>query len=230
MANLRVGQYSGVYYGSFFNESEPLTSTEMHQNARYIYEILHFVHGWTMNAVCGMLGNMQAESSINPGRWQSDKVGSYSLGYGLVQWTPVTKYTNWCASNGWSDPSEMDAGIARILWEVENREQWYATDSYDFSFKEFTQSTQSAGYLAKSFILNYERPKDQSSSVQNYRASLGEYWYSFISSIDYTDPDVPVVPDIPDNPNFPDAPIIRKKHKSGYKFVLYANKNRRILK
>ena len=74
-------------------------------------------------------GNMQSESAINPGRWQSDIVmpdPTYA-GYGLVQWTPYTKYTNWIVNQGFSDPSEMDANIFRILYEVSNNLQWIAT-------------------------------------------------------------------------------------------------------
>ena len=55
MANERTGQYGGTYYGSYFNESEPLTDAEMQVNARYLYEVLHYIHGWTMNAVAAIL-------------------------------------------------------------------------------------------------------------------------------------------------------------------------------
>lgn len=208
MANLRYGMYGGAYYGSFFNESEPLNQTEMELNAIYIFQVLHYVHGWTPNSIAAMLGNMTAESSINPGRWQSDSVGSYSLGYGLVQWTPVTKYTDWCSQQGYSDPSEMDNNISRILYEVENKIQWYATDSYNFSFAEFTKSEDNPGTLAKAFLLNYERPADQSESVQNYRASLGEHWYTFITGFE------------------PSEPTKKTKKKDNYNFVLF-NQNRR---
>lgn len=73
---------------------------------------------------------MQSESAINPGRWQSDIVMPFDptyAGYGLVQWTPYTKYTNWIVNQGFSDPSEMDANIFRILYEVANNLQWIAT-------------------------------------------------------------------------------------------------------
>jgi hypothetical protein len=65
---------------------------------------------------------METESSINPGRWQSDRVGGEAEGHGysLVQWTPYTKYTEWCFQNGYDDPSEMDSALARINYEVLN--------------------------------------------------------------------------------------------------------------
>lgn len=217
MANQRTGQYGGTYYGSYFNQSEPLTNAEMEVNARYLYEVLHSIHGWTMNGVAAMVGNMQAESSVNPGRWQSDDIGNYNLGYGLVQWTPVTKYTDWCSSAGYSDPSEMDANIARIIHELKNGGQWYATSSYNMSFEEFATSELDSGTLAKAFLLNYERPADQSSSVQEYRASLGLHWFSYLSG--YYEGNDPVVP-VPPSDN-----TVKKK---GYNFLLFNQKRRRM--
>ena len=38
---------------------------QMEVNARYIWAYLQ-MQGWTLNAVAGVLGNMQSESAINP--------------------------------------------------------------------------------------------------------------------------------------------------------------------
>ena len=62
--SLRQGNY-GNYWGNDFNSSNALTMTQMQVNAQYIYSSLS-ANGWTLNAICGMLGNMQSESSINP--------------------------------------------------------------------------------------------------------------------------------------------------------------------
>lgn len=59
-----------------------LTQGEMESNAKEIYTYLSD-KGWTINAISGLLGNMQRESTINPGLWQSLKEGNYSGGYGL---------------------------------------------------------------------------------------------------------------------------------------------------
>ena len=45
-----------------------LTQGEMESNAKEIYTYLSD-KGWTINAISGMLGNMQRESTINPGLW-----------------------------------------------------------------------------------------------------------------------------------------------------------------
>ena len=200
MANLRQGAY-GFYYGSFFNQSSSLSAEEMQVNAIYIYEFL-FQQGWTVNAMAGMLGNMQAESALNPGRWQSENVGNYSGGYGLVQWTPATNYTDWCSASGISDPSEMDANLTRIMYELQHGLQWIATAAYPLSFSEFSKSTLPADYLASAFLKNYERAGVE---VEAQRQANALSWYEYLNS--------GVIPDIPGQ--------LPGKKKKGYNFVLF---------
>lgn len=219
MANLRTGKYGGQYYGSYYNESVSLTDSEMKVNARYLYEVLHFVHGWTMEAVSGLLGNAQHESAINPGRWQSDKVGNTSSGYGLTQWTPASKYINWCSDMGYDDPSEMDNNIARIMHEVNNGGQYYATPNYPESFKQFVKSTKDPYYLACAFAFNYERSwvalygsAEEKEALRQKRGGSANFWYDYLSNYysGTVDPDNPELPDEPE-PEQPDPPIKTKR-------------------
>lgn len=184
--SLRSGQF-GSYYGNDFNSSNALNQEQMEVNATYIYSYLT-AKGWTVNAISAILGNMQAESSINPGRWQGNNVGG-GPAYGIVQWDPFSKYINWATSNGFSDPSEMDSNLARIIYEVENKLQWYGTGNYSgMSFEEFATSSEPVAFLAVGFLLCYERPADQSESVQNYRSSLAEAWYTYLTGVTPTPP------------------------------------------
>lgn len=185
MGTLKTGIY-GEYYGSPSTSSSPLTYEQMKKNATYIYSYLTD-GGWSINSISAILGNMEAESTINPGRWQNDEVGNTSGGIGLVQWTPATKYIDWCVANRLST-DEMDSNLARIIYEVENNIQWISTDTYDLTFAEFTTSELSVGELAKAFLLCYERPEDQSESVQSYRASLGEAWYLELTGTSPSEP------------------------------------------
>jgi hypothetical protein len=178
MGAKRTGKY-GEYRGSLYTESGALTTGEMFTNAHYIKAAL-IADGWTSSAICAVLGNMQAESGLNPGRWQSDRVGNLSGGYGLVQWTPATNYIDWCSTQNLSDPSEMDNNIARIIYEVENGLQWIPTNSYPLTFQQFKISTQPVEYLARAFLLNYERPADQSTSVQSLRSSYAVNWFRYL--------------------------------------------------
>jgi hypothetical protein len=154
-------------------ETRPLTMTEMTVNANFILSYLS-AKGWSKNAVCGMLGNMQSESSINPARWQSDVIRpSYTSGFGLVQWTPYQNYMNWVAGTQW-DYKSMEGNLERILYEVANGLQWYSTSAYPLSFQEFTQSLDTPENLAQAFIHNYERPADP---TQPARSTQARYWF-----------------------------------------------------
>lgn len=192
MSELRQGRY-GPYYGSRWGESSTLSWEEMQVNATYIYSYL-VDHGWTPEAVAGLLGNLQNESAINPGRWEGDDVGG-GPGYGLVQWTPYSKYVDWCTSRGYTDPSEMDNNLARILWELETGEQYYATDSYPLSFEAFSKSTDSPYTLACAFAWNYERSwvvlygsEAEKEALRQARGGDGETWYEYLTGVEPTPP------------------------------------------
>lgn len=74
----------------------------------------------------------------------------------------------------------MDANIYRILYEVENNIQWIATSTYNYSFREFTQSTDTPYNLALAFLANYERPADPN---QPARGTQAEYWYEYLGGL-----------------------------------------------
>lgn len=61
-----------------------LSEEQQKTNARYIYNFFK-KQGWTTEAICAMLGNMERESVMNPGAWQYWE--NTIKGYGLVQWT-----------------------------------------------------------------------------------------------------------------------------------------------
>lgn len=192
---LRQGIY-GNYWGNTFNSSNSLNTSQMQVNATYLYTALT-EKGWTLNAIAGLLGNMQAESSINPGRWQSDDVGNLNGGYSLVQWTPASKYIDWLPAG--ADASTIDNAISRILWEVENNQQWIATSQYNFSFEEFTKSTDTPYNLAMAFLANYERPEEPNQPI---RGEYANNWYEYLGGI------VPPTP----------APAVTKK---GFNFIFF---------
>ena len=151
---------------------------EMEVNARYIWNYLGS-NGWSMNAVAGMLGNMQTESTINPGIWQDLKEGNTAGGFGLVQWTPATKLISW-ANSRYSDYTDMDTQLERIEYELENGLQYSPTSSYPETFKQFKVSEKNPYYLAMAFLNNYERPLV---SNQPKRGEQAEEWYEFLSEL-----------------------------------------------
>lgn len=199
MLTLRIGKY-GNYWGNDYLSSNGLNMEQMQVNATYIFNSLSD-SGFSINAIAGMLGNLQTESSINPGRWEGNNVG-VGPGYGLVQWTPYTNYINWATSNGYPDPSVIDGQLARINFELENGLQWIPTEKYPMTFEEFKLSTLPPDYLADVFIKNYERPLNPNQPIRGEQAI---YWYEFLGGI---------------------TPLIPKTKKSKFKWVLYARKLR----
>ena len=174
--SLRTGTY-GNYWGNDYNTSNTLNQSQMEVNATYLYNALTS-RGWSINAIAGILGNMQAESSINPGRWQGNNVG-VGPAYGIVQWDPFTKYTNWALNQG-LDPSEMDSNLSRIDYEIANNLQWIPTSQYNFSFQEFTTSNETPEYLASAFLKNYERAGVE---VEEQRRTNARAWYEYLGGI-----------------------------------------------
>lgn len=143
--------------------------------AEYIAQVLS-TYGFTLNAIAGTLGNMEQECSLNPGLWQSQNEGNYRGGFGLTQWTPATHLTDWCENNGY-DFRDIDSQLARFKYEFENGGQYYATKSYNLSFKEFSKSTKDVEWLAAAFCYNYERPGDVHLSN---RKKYAKKWFEFL--------------------------------------------------
>lgn len=153
-----------------------LSTSEMQNNAKLVYTYL-INRGWSLNAISGMLGNMQRESTINPGIWQSLIEGSGGGGgFGLVQWTPYTNFTNWADSNGY----EWDDGDAQLKWineETVSTGQWIATSNYAFTFAAFKKSTETPEYLASTFLMNFERA---GVSAESERRTNARNWYNYL--------------------------------------------------
>lgn len=129
-----------------------------------------------MNAISGLLGNMEKESNINPGIWQSLNAGNYSGGFGLVQWTPATNYTNWASANGYgiTDPNGQMYWIDSVTVPSG---QWIPSNAYPLSFEQFKTSKDTPEYLASAFLKNFERAGVE---VEAERRACARKWYDFL--------------------------------------------------
>lgn len=184
-----------------------LSTSEMQNNAQIVRDYL-ISKGWSLNAVCGLLGNMQSESTINPGIWQSLIENNMSGGFGLVQWTPATNFTSWADSNGYSW-TDGDAQLKWIDEETTSFGQWIATDAYPLTFTEFKASDQSPEYLASAFLKNFERAGVE---VEEQRRSQASEWYEYLSG------NTPITPPTP-------TPSTKRKRKK-FNFILFNVQNR----
>lgn len=184
-----------------------LSRSEMENNAIIVRDYLK-AKGWSLNAIAGLLGNMQSESTINPGIWQNLNENNLSGGFGLVQWTPATNFTEWADSLGysWTD------GNAQLRWIDEQTTafgQWIPTSTYTMSFNEFKTSTQSPEYLASAFLKNFERAGVE---VEAQRRSQASEWYSFIT-----------------NGSTPTPTPTTPKGKKKFNFILFNRQRRTML-
>lgn len=193
--------YGSGPYGSGYMVGSANTTDAQANNAFCIASyLLH--EGWCLEAICGMLGNVQGEGMMQPGYWQNNDVGIPTTGFGLVQWTPATKYINWATDEwGITDPWRpyYYSGwyeCYRIALECAQRlgGQWLQTSAYPYSFISYARGTEFVGFdqwdrvedAASAFLYNYERPGSYGSESQ--RRARAHAWLQRLDNIwpDYT--------------------------------------------
>lgn len=182
------------------------TSTEAIDNAWAVYAILYSL-GWSMEAVCGVLGNIEAESGYNPWRWQSDIVlpqGDPRIdyqnahAYGLCQWDPAGKYISGGGGYAGYGPNYSDKtgsaweGTAQ-MWFLSDNADYYPTSAYPLSYETYKHATVAQGYsveyLARAWFYNFER-----GTWSDNRVTAAQYWYSVFGGDTPTPPPDPPLP------------------------------------
>lgn len=175
-------KWAGAKAPEWVTKNAYLTESEMQNNAQLLWNYFQPL-GWTLNAVAAMAGNMEKESTLSPGIWGDlEPWGDPEYkGYGLVQWTPYTRITNWLTEHGYK-LTDGNAQCEKLVEEMEHPEievTWIETSSYPISFKEFAFSNKDPGWLAMAFLANYERPADPN---QPDRAERARKWYTYLAS------------------------------------------------
>lgn len=201
-------------------------------------------------AVAGILGNLYAESALNPKNLQNSyerKLGytddSYvaavdngtytnfvkdSAGFGLAQWTYWSRkqnLLNYCKSK--------DTSIADLEMQL------------DFLYKELSEnygsvlsvlkSATSVSQASNAMLLKFERPADQSVAVQNKRACYGQTYYDKYAtkvSVEESDTETETedkTSEVKTNTTFPAAPFIVKVLISDLNYRSNGSMNGKIL-
>ena len=155
----------------------------------------NFVEGY---AICGILGNMNSESTINPAVWQS--LNDMYLGYGLVQWDDGKLFIDWAKKEGvisaataeavnslaYSNPKKlMDAELDYLIVSMNTVGNWFKPDNNQSKYgtsetltaSQFKVSNKSADILARIFCGHYERPGVPKISE---RVANAKKWYNFL--------------------------------------------------
>lgn len=174
--------------------------------------------------VAGLMGNLQAESGLRPNNLQDSYEtslgytddsyttavdnGTYSessfvndeAGYGLAQWTYYSRKQGMynMYKTGYSSIGSIDLALDYLWYELQN--------SYG-GVLSVLQNATSVREASDKVLHDFENPADQSTSVEEYRASLGAAFYNqFSGGTVEPDPDPPVEPD-------PDVPVTPTKRK-----------------
>lgn len=168
-----------------YNKTDP----ECISNATEMKNFL-MQNGYTLNAICGILGNVGWEGGYNPWRWQNDIILSRAeadytdMGYGLFGYTPASKYINVAnqslqgyAPNCSDLPGNPSDGHAQCLFLIQHDEYYVYHNEYPLTWNEYKQSTQSATYLTAVWMHNYEMPASYSSLPD--RQVDAQYWWDY---------------------------------------------------
>lgn len=163
------------WIGKYTNYNPGFTEADKVNNATIIASYLKTV-GYNMAALCGVIGNMEWESYLNPGQWQIgyaiEQWPPAGVGFGLVQWTPWTKFSNWAGASWRTNYTKQ---LERLEFERQNGEQWYARDPFPgVTWWDYMNWEGAAGYAAECWCNNYER-----GTWAAQRATYAEKWYTY---------------------------------------------------
>lgn len=167
----------------------------------------------------GLMGNLYAESALKPGNLQNTgnkalgmtdeqfvaavDSGEYSAdefihdgyGMGLAQWTYYTRkqaLLNFVKAAGRSI-GDLETQLAFLLQEIKG---------YTSVWNALTTAT-SVREASDVVLMKYERPADQSESVQERRAGYGQQYYDKYAAATTTAPAAPTAPSTPETVSFP---------------------------
>ena len=179
-----------------------LTEEQSLSNAQLVVNY-YKAKGWAKESIAALCGNMRKESSLNPNMTEYGYAWEADRGYGLVQWTPRSKYWNWAVGQG-LPPEVAESQLARIDYEQANNIQWgpkvYGTPPYDFHGFAVNQNNDSVDTLTYYFGAYYEAPAALSSTIAQRRA----FAHRVFNELDWTGagsgvqfPAYPVLPGTP---------------------------------
>lgn len=213
-------------------ENRALTISEMENNADIIISYYRSLN-YADKTIASILGNMQAESSISPVRTE---VGGQ--GYGLVQWTPVSKLQSHCNTLGLSPYTSGDVQIEVLDKELGTSygiNSWYTSrafinnylssgatpDMIGVTADEFKRNTNNftVNELAVLFMVGYERPSTNPAvNHSTTRQMMSRQWYEYMGGTP-----TPPTPPTPPIPPFP-PPFVGTGKGRGRRAVIFKHK------
>jgi len=162
--------------------------TKQINNADEMYNLM--IGSMTLEALCGIIGNMEAESYLNPGQGELFRNMSPQYGLGFIQWTPsghvgtnpIQDYAALVGGN-WYDGNIQ---IQKILTGEPG--SWIPTSAYPYTWAQFCALTD---YEEATKAYFYERERGTWNSV---RISYALAWYNHFQGSPPTPPTPPPTP------------------------------------
>lgn len=182
---------------AWISGSGALSQSQMENNANIVIAYYRSI-GVNDKTIAGILGNMQAESSINPER---EEVGG--SGYGLVQWTPQSVLINHASALGYSNYTNGDTQLKVIIAEIKGQagtNEWYSTQAFINNYINSGATNDMVGITGQQFLDNsmnwnpdklailfmtcYERPA-YNPNINHYelRKQYALNWYEYMGGI-----------------------------------------------
>lgn len=192
MNSVWTDQYPSEYGWSLYGP-------EQTQNAQEIAQYL-VNNGVNQDSAYAILGNMTVESFLNPGIWQYHSgVWVSANSFGLAQWDPSTKYSDYLTQQGLTVNQEnMENGYYQLDFLLQDSAQWSTSHvdmntgwSNDYqvyvpiypTMQDFftdTQASVSAKTLA--WMVYWERPSyDPNINHMTDRIDYATHWSGSIS-------------------------------------------------
>lgn len=153
----------------------PTTPTDaLHQHAQQVYTYLN-KKGLSDAAICGILGNFQHESNINPTQWQIGMPQTWSMnsstGYGIAQFTPAGKIKAYADKVG-KAVSDINVQLDYIWSQVTATGGFYGGSK---SFKQFAHDTDPK-VAALDFLQGYEMHSASTDALADRQKNAETWW------------------------------------------------------
>lgn len=167
-----------------------LYGQEMTHNAENIFDILH-KSNVTRNAAAAICGNFTWESGLNTGQWQHGMNMIPESGFGLGQWTPSTKFSDYIGSTAMEDMCNGLSQIEFLLYDTAQWSTYYVDLNTGYSayyeiyvpiyptMEDFLRAEDDLGGMAAAWMVYWERPNALYQHLQE-RQDYADYWYNNI--------------------------------------------------
>ena len=147
-------------------------------NAEIIFDFLTNDIGFNSAAACGVLANIEKESSFNP-----NASGDNGASYGICQWNTFrfTALRNWCEDNGY-DYTTLDGQLRYLQFELSANNSNYLWNGKTIYNKlvAVTDTAEGAYTAAYDWCYYFEVPANkQKRSVERGDLAVSAYWPAY---------------------------------------------------